>query len=727
MTQGDLPYSYARAWICPFLIILILITLAVKYAEPLKDGDLWFQMAYGQYLLDNHTLVPDHTIYSWTPTDGKQIYCAWIAEILFYTLYKIGGLNLLFTFRYVCLLVFIVFIIHHAQRYKVAQNPVTWLICLIGSFMIQAGVQIKPEIFSLLFMTFTVWTWWFVKSSPEKGWKRCYLFPAIILVWMNTHGGVIFGIAYLGLLFIGEVLNGFISQKEKLTPKTRKHFFISMALCVIAVFLTPYGWRYPYDLIQNLIINSESQVRDFKTVLAYQTIFFQGARWQHYLEYFIIGGAILGILFWPSLKGRKLDWPLVLTNIGFGFLYMEFVRTTYFWGIIFIFSAIYLIHDGFAWWRSWNKFFSKYAAIISVILFIILSGREMIESICKPLFGFWINYVNPVEEAEYIRKNFQGHHIGNDYDTGSYLLWYLKPEKKVFIDARYFPYKSWYHEYAEFEYGRSKKYKDQFINKYPCDLWCVTYDFPQLSYFLKSPDWKLVHYGPSACIFVRKDMNITQDGFDLSKISQDDLQPHQAYKLIHFSLQVGEIDTAVAIAQKVNTSYFCPQKKKLIAYAYMELGEAFSRKGSLDISIEFYLEALHIGKIKDPEVYNRLGGLYCKKQEFIKAVEQYNKALAYKKDYTPALHNLSVVYSQMGRFNYALYYLQRMIELQPNNPEVYYNVACIYSKQKKVDEAIDWLNKAIERGFNNWSLLRSDNDLANIRQSAYYQNIIKNH
>ena len=485
MTQGDLPYSYARAWICPFLIILILITLAVKYAEPLKDGDLWFQMAYGQYLLDNHTLVPDHTIYSWTPTDGKQIYCAWIAEILFYTLYKIGGLNLLFTFRYVCLLVFIVFIIHHAQRYKVAQNPVTWLICLIGSFMIQAGVQIKPEIFSLLFMTFTVWTWWFVKSSPEKGWKRCYLFPAIILVWVNTHGGVIFGIAYLGLLFIGEVLNGFISQNEKLTPKTRKHFFISMALCVIAVFLTPYGWRYPYDIIQNLIINSESQVRDFKTVLAYQTIFFQGARWQHYLEYFIIGGAILGILSWPSLKGRKLDWPLVLTNIGFGFLYMEFVRTTYFWGIIFIFSAIYLIHDGFAWWRSWNKFFSKYAAIISVILFIILSGREMIESICKPLFGFWINYVNPVEEAEYIRKNFQGHHIGNDYDTGSYLLWYLKPEKKVFIDARYFPYKSWYHEYAEFEYGRSKKYKDQFINKYPCDLWCVTYDFPQLSHFSK--------------------------------------------------------------------------------------------------------------------------------------------------------------------------------------------------------------------------------------------------
>ena len=116
----------------------------------------------------------------------------------------------------------------------------------------------------------------------------------------------------------------------------------------------------------------------------------------------------------------------------------------------------------------------------------------------------------------------------------------------------------------------------------------------------------------------------------------------------------------------------------------MELGEAFSRKGSLDRSIEFYLKALHIGKINDPEVYNRLGGFYCKKQEFIKAIEQYNKALAYKKDYTPALHNLSVVYSQMGKFNYALYYLQRMIELQPNNSEAYYNVACIYSKQKKV-------------------------------------------
>jgi pentatricopeptide repeat protein len=68
-----------------------------------------------------------------------------------------------------------------------------------------------------------------------------------------------------------------------------------------------------------------------------------------------------------------------------------------------------------------------------------------------------------------------------------------------------------------------------------------------------------------------------------------------------------------------------------------------------------------------------------------------------------------------------------MIDLQPNNAEAYYNVACIYSRQKKVDEAIDWLNKAIERGFNNWNLMKSDNDLANIRQSLYYQNMIKNH
>ena len=50
-----------------------------------------------------------------------------------------------------------------------------------------------------------------------------------------------------------------------------------------------------------------------------------------------------------------------------------------------------------------------------------------------------------------------------------------------------------------------------------------------------------------------------------------------------------------------------------------------------------------------------------KKQQFIKAIEQYNKALAYKKDYTPAPHNLLLSIHRWVDLTMHCIYLQRMI------------------------------------------------------------------
>ena len=58
-------------------------------------------------------------------------------------------------------------------------------------------------------------------------------------------------------------------------------------------------------------------------------------------------------------------------------------------------------------------------------------------------FGFGISYQNSVQEAEFIRNHLSNYFLGNDYDTGGYLLWALSPEQKIFIDPRYFPFKDW--------------------------------------------------------------------------------------------------------------------------------------------------------------------------------------------------------------------------------------------------------------------------------------------
>ena len=42
-----------------------------------SDGDLWFHLAYGRFMVENRTLVPDRRI-QLDPCGQRTIYCAWI-------------------------------------------------------------------------------------------------------------------------------------------------------------------------------------------------------------------------------------------------------------------------------------------------------------------------------------------------------------------------------------------------------------------------------------------------------------------------------------------------------------------------------------------------------------------------------------------------------------------------------------------------------------------------
>ena len=189
-----------------FLILTFVITFAIRVSGPLEDGDLWFHLEYGEYFLDHHTLIPDHSLYSWTPADKSAIYCAWGAEIIFYTLNQLGGLKALYILRYLFALVYLVLVIYQSRKYKILGSNIPWMLAGIGIVMSQAGIMIKPAIYSYVFMTITVWIWWDNKIPRYKN-VSFYLLPVVFILWVNAHGGVIFGVVYLSLLFIGEALS----------------------------------------------------------------------------------------------------------------------------------------------------------------------------------------------------------------------------------------------------------------------------------------------------------------------------------------------------------------------------------------------------------------------------------------------------------------------------------------------------------------------------------------
>jgi len=235
-------------------IIIILVYIALRFAEPIADGDYFFHLAYGKYFLENKTIIPDHSIYSWIPADNSEIYCAWTGEILFYLLHRLTGLTGIFVIRYLCVLATVILIFIYAIKLKKHKNPITWLYIAIFILSSYPGTYHKPELFSFLFLSLLVFLYFNVKLSINSGkenYRILYLFPIIILLWVNTHGVFLFAMAFLFLSLTGEVINYYFFSENFMTgpsgkeiaentngPKDKKKSFPFLKHLIISFFLS---------------------------------------------------------------------------------------------------------------------------------------------------------------------------------------------------------------------------------------------------------------------------------------------------------------------------------------------------------------------------------------------------------------------------------------------------------------------------------------------------------
>ena len=91
--------------------------------------------------------------------------------------------------------------------------------------------------------------------------------------------------------------------------------------------------------------------------------------------------------------------------------------------------------------------------------------------------------------------------------------------------------------------------------------------------------------------------------------------------------------------------------------------------------------------------------------------------------YIEALQLLGDHYTQRGEFNLSLRVDERLSQLEPRNPLVFYNLACSYSLNGELDQAGLALEQAISLGYNDFKWLSRDPDLRQLRKHPVYRNI----
>ena len=496
------------------VMALLPVMILLKYPVDNSDYDLWWQMALGKYYLTHHTLVINHSIFSWTPTYPGWIYNTCLGSIVFYLIYSLMGGFGLWIFQWLIFLgIFLAFYLFLGlirQRLDVTGLTIIAAVAIACSL---ACRFYKPELFSTLLFCWIVFIYFCVKITRRK--FLFYLYPLIFAFWVNLHGGFFLGGCFLACICIGEFLNRIIFPRESFTINELIHLGIACVLSGAATLLNPYGVNYLLSIYNASM--SESYTLNSKYIQAYISL------WPYFkdikninVSFFRMGQValimaimmffLLCLFLYELIKKRSCDFAFLILSVFMYWGSMRAARAVYIFPIVFFFLFFYSLH------RLKLKSFTARASILSLLIFVLffvnISYFTIRYGADNKWFGAGLESFAPVKEVAFLKKYRLEGPIFNDYIIGGYLLWALYPDYKVFIDPRHVPYyKQVAPDYWEFT-GKSVTPEaiGRFTEKYPFKIAIIHYrELPLIFDFLKA-GWRLLYFEQNAAILIHKSL-----------------------------------------------------------------------------------------------------------------------------------------------------------------------------------------------------------------------------
>ncbi|MGD9169023.1 MAG: hypothetical protein PVI97_03070 [Candidatus Thiodiazotropha sp.] len=613
-------------WIALVLCGFVVIDLYIKLALPIISNDLWWHMVLGRQVLDTGSLIPDHSIFSWTPATSYHAYNSWLSDIILYLIHEATGISGLLLLRYCVFFSMLLLAVCFVRRTGVFNHPLSWAIILIGFTLCWPSFLVKPELFSLGLFTLVVWLYYHIRATGETAWRLVYLFPVILIVWVNIHGAFFLSALFFASAIIGELLNLRFNPDQAMTGHLRKHFFIAMLLCFPSILVNPYGFELPLGIIESLVTQS---AQDYGNVGAYNPTYVLNKAPYYLLDYLILAMFVFVVLLWQKMKLRQTDWVVILSFVIFSALFIQMIRTTYFLAPVFIFSSLDLLRSktksslwpGKLMLKNIITIFSTF--IVGAISFRVINfgGVSITDHVNWLEKAQYVGYRFPQAEADYIASSLKGHKIGNFYGDGGYLIYRLWPEKQVMIDPRYFPFKEWIDGYIRF----SSEGEDiqEFVESMPADFWLIGYDrTPVFYWFSHSKQWSLAFFGPVGAIFVPSN--------DFNGVIR------YSWQINGFS-SIGEISKALGAAIILRN---IPLAKELRAIADRNIDSDFRYKDTFIDEIDNLLQGMEALENQD---LNRAADLFAKGESNRHALSlsaklyRYLASLAWRdKDYLKA-------------------------------------------------------------------------------------------
>jgi len=410
---------------------------------PLPPNDFWWHLKIGEYIFANHS-IPTTNMYAWTlPPNQPFFYAAWLAELLFYILYRIASIDLIILVRTVLIGVTLCLLAIEAHRRSTSWRITALTIALLCMMTIN-NLIVRTQMWAWLpFIT----TYSILKRFTEGNlrWYWLLLCPLSMIFWVNVHGSFILGLILIGAFLLGESLSTLLKKEKALTWHQIGWIGGTGILSGLAVLVNPrFTAIISYTI--NLLTNPPSQ----QLIEEWQSPTPKGIA---NIAFYI--GILLFIIILAYSRYRLTPTELILT-IGFLWLAWSGQRYVIWYGIVVTPILAREIKDlplkmpSFIPQRNYINF------ALAILLFIPAAAAQpwFVERLPLP-DTYWkqvlrsspagplLSVETPVAAAEYL-KSHPGGRLFNEMGYGSYLIWAI-PEQGVFVDSRVelFPYAQW--------------------------------------------------------------------------------------------------------------------------------------------------------------------------------------------------------------------------------------------------------------------------------------------
>ncbi|MCW5907925.1 MAG: hypothetical protein KIS94_08715 [Chitinophagales bacterium] len=676
-----------------FLLFLIAVAFSLK---SLREPDLWWQIRTGEWILEN-LQVPKQDVFSFTYAGSEWVNVKWGSEVLFALLTKLSGPESVFLLQAVvsCLVVFFLF---RTAKLRAASTFALVVSLLFTLLVSEYRINGRPEMFSHLFTVAYVFVLLRHRKHPSN--NIYWLIPLQIL-WANLHEAFGIGIVLVGIFFISEWIEYFLSSKKILSAKKElpKAISVLLPLLIGSVIVNPNGITLltkPLNILGQVYENKyTTELFDFTMPDYWQ--------WNAYATLVLLLITKAGWLWRFASQKKKNKLLFAFEEFGIGYLLVLlaffYLASTAYRNVVFFALVLFpALHAALDFLFSKIQFTSKHTKQLTVacsfLLFAfyvaIITNKYYEWTNSRDRFGLEVlSSYNPVGAAEFVQQNNLQGNCFSDYLTSSYLLWKLQPEFKTFIDLRdldVFP-AGFFSTFAEaVTFPESFEQLDSVHHFY----YVVLYR-PQFAslhrHLLNESNFQLRFVDPVAAVYVRTE---TKDSVPVAFSSSAPVQTSRLCKALN----------------KFFNPLYEPYNYSETNYDYIAAG-FYSSAGNLNLAEEYALKAAANAteNYKGTEI---LGEVYYNRAVQAKVADDKNRWLnmagnAYQQSintndgFAPAYLGIGAVYFQQQNYTMALSSFEKAIALDKTNLNAYVFAAecCKYYINMNTADSKAYTDKAI--------------------------------